>query len=109
MAEAGRPLASKARQGGWSIDDAFQYLTRLHGFRDYEALYQLNEYLRAGRLHIDCRYFDVPEACRRGPKSRKGVLKGWGTVRPTFWQDQLAVDIALPNLPSCIDASNPLS
>jgi hypothetical protein len=81
MANADRPIASESLRGEWTVNDALQYLTRVAGLHDQEAVHQLNELLRAGRVRPTCLHFV------------DGVLRGRGVPPPTFWYDHLCVNI----------------
>jgi hypothetical protein len=64
----------------WSVDVAFQHLTRLVG--PGRAIYALTEAALSGRLQVTCRRFVV---------TRNGelALASEGIVRPDFWRDHL--------------------
>jgi hypothetical protein len=36
----------------WTVDDAFCYLTKTIGLRDYDAIHQMTERIRSGRLSV---------------------------------------------------------
>jgi hypothetical protein len=36
----------------WTVDDAFRYLTKTVGLRDYDAIHQMTERIRTGRLPV---------------------------------------------------------
>jgi hypothetical protein len=42
----------KNTPSGWTVDDAFRYLTKTIGLRDYDAIHQMTERIRSGRLPV---------------------------------------------------------
>src|SRR5262245_37211440 len=67
----------------WTVDDAFQYLTRVVCFPNNLAIRELKGTLLDGRLPMTCRHFvNVGD---------KPVLTGSGIVRHDFWGDHLTL------------------
>jgi hypothetical protein len=69
-------------EDGWTVDDAFRYLTRVIGKQDDLAIYELTERLLAGQLRINVGHFV------------DGRLSSTGTVPATFWRDHLTLHVA---------------
>jgi hypothetical protein len=82
MAKAGSKHTPPQGADEHTIDDAFQYLTRVVGLQDNLAIYELTEALLAGRLAATGRHFV------------DGRLSGQGEVKPFFWRADLTLEIA---------------
>jgi hypothetical protein len=82
MVKAGSKHTPPQGADEYTIDDAFQYLTRVVGIQDNLAIYELTEAFLAGRLAATCRHFV------------DGKLSGQGVVRSDFWRDYLALELA---------------
>jgi hypothetical protein len=82
MAKAGSKHTPPQGADEYTIDDAFQYLTRVAGLQDNLAIYELTEALLAGRLAATCRHFV------------DGRLSGQGEVKPYFWRADLTLEVA---------------
>jgi hypothetical protein len=70
----------------WTVDGAFQYLTRVVSLPDNRAVDELTETVLNGRLPMTCRRFVIVDG--------KRVLDGAGVVRPDFWRDHLTLFLA---------------
>jgi hypothetical protein len=68
----------------WTINDAFRYLTEKVGLRDYDAIHQLTERIRSGRLPVHVNgHSSPPTLWLMGQLALTIDAKGCAQVTPT--------------------------